>query len=348
MKIAFTGDVVFHAKFDGMEENEKILEKSIVDFLKETDYCVCDLEGPIYSNKARNDKVAIRSRPGIKSFLSRINGNVLFLGNNHILDYDEPGFKETIEFADANGLLRFGTGENIDEASKPLYLGDICGLLGLRYNNKHARATHDTLGCLIWDEDEIIKNRIEEIKKQCRWCVLVIHGGDEFCVSPFPEIRNRYKKFLDWGADIIVAHHPHVIQNYEIIDGKAIFYSLGNFVFDDDYMRTFPEAKEGILVRLDLQSDSYSWDFMPVYIDGDIPLIRETKNPPAFNCITDESDYIEKAKKAMRDFINKEKVNLKYQYNRKDIKWKAKLRIIMSHIKRYIVLKRKAKKLLSQ
>lgn len=343
MRIAFTGDVVFHAKFDGMEENEKILDDSIVHFLKETDYCVCDLEGPVYSGKRRNDKVAIRSKPGIKSFLSIINGNILFLGNNHILDYDEPGFNETIEFADKNGFLRFGAGKNIKDASEPLYLGDTCGLLGLRYNNKHARAGQECLGCLIWDEDEIIQKRIEEIKKKCRWCILVIHGGDEFCVSPFPEIRNRYKKFLDWGADIIVAHHPHVIQNYEIIDKKIIFYSLGNFVFDDDYMRTFPEAKEGVLVKLDLLSNGYSWEFIPIYIDGDVSRIREMKESQAFNCIVDEADYIKKAKDALQDFLHKEKVNLKYQCKRKDIKLKAKFRIIVSHIKRFILLKKKAK-----
>lgn len=348
MKIAFTGDVVFHAKFDGMEENEKILDDNIISFLKETDFCVCDLEGPVYSGEMRTDKVAIRSKPSIRRFLSMINGNVLFLGNNHILDYDEPGFNETLAFADKNGLLKFGAGKNISEASTPLYLGDTCGLLGIRYNNKHARAGQECLGCLIWDEDEIIQKRIEEIKKQCRWCILVIHGGDEFCVSPFPEIRNRYKKFLDWGADIIVAHHPHVVQNYEIINEKIIFYSLGNFVFDDDYMRTFPEAKDGVLVKLDLSDDGYSWDFLPIYIDGNAHQIQEAKKPHAFNCIAGEADYIEKAKAAMRDFLHKEIVNLKYQYKRKDIKTKAKLRIIASHIKRFILLKKKAKALLSQ
>lgn len=70
MIIAFTGDIVFHGKFDNMEENDNIIDENIVTFLRESDCCVCDLEGPIYSKKLRNDKVALRSRPTIKHFFS--------------------------------------------------------------------------------------------------------------------------------------------------------------------------------------------------------------------------------------------------------------------------------------
>lgn len=348
MQIAFTGDLVFHGKFDGMEEKNGILDEEVLDFFRNTDYCVCDLEGPIYSHNARNDRVAIRSRPGIKHFLSTINGNILFLGNNHILDYDEGGLKETLDFADQNNILRFGAGYNIDEASRPLYLESMCGLLAIRYSNKHARATSTEHGCLIWDEDDIIKKRIIEIKKQCTWCVLVIHGGDEFCMTPFPEIRARYKKFLDWGADIIVAHHPHVVQNYEIIGEKIVFYSIGNFLFDDNYMRVFAEAKEGVLLKLDLRENGYTWDYMPIFIDGDALKIRKTECSAAFNCIADESDYKSKVQVAAKDFLVKERKNLNYQYKRRDIKTKAKCRIILSHIKRYIILKKKIKNYLTK
>ena len=326
-----------------MERNDAFLDKAISAFLSDTDYCVCDLEGPIYSGAARHDKVAIRSKPGIKHFLEKINGNVLFLGNNHILDYDDAGLQETLSFAKENGLISFGAGNNIDEASAPVYLDGECGMLALRYNNKHARATAEQNGCLIWDEDEIIQKRIAEIKENSRWCVLVIHGGDEFCMTPFPEIRKRYHRFLDWGADAIVAHHPHVIQNYENVNGKMIFYSLGNFVFDDNYMRVFPESKNGVLLKLDLQQTGYTWEYMPFVIDGTVPEIKKSEPHAAFNEILDEADYVAKTKTAMRDFLVKERMNLKYQRTRKDIKLKARVRIILSHIKRYIKLQKKVK-----
>ncbi|MBE6998936.1 MAG: CapA family protein, partial [Ruminococcaceae bacterium] len=216
-----------------------------------------------------------------------------------------------------------------------------------RYHNKHSRATNNLPGCLIWDEDDIIQRRITEIKSKSRWCILVIHGGDEFCMTPFPEIRNRYLRFLDWGADIIVAHHPHVVQNYEYVSEKIIFYSLGNFLFDDNYMRVFAESKEGILLKLDLQEDDCSWEYMPIYIDGDAAQIRKTESPTAFNCIADDADYLTKVRIAMKDYLVKERKNLKFQAQRKDIKLKGKCRIILSHIKRYLKLLKKSSLLIN-
>ena len=66
---------------------------------------------------------------------------------------------------------------------------------------------------------------------------MVYHGGDEFFHVPMPYIRKQLKGYLDWGCDIVVAHHPHVVQGYEMLGKKAIFYSLGNFIFDTDYQR---------------------------------------------------------------------------------------------------------------
>ena len=84
----------------------------------------------------------------------------------------------------------------------------------------------------------MIAKRIAEIKAKCRWCVVICHGGEEFAAMPLPYVRNRYLQYLELGADVVVGHHPHVPENYELLDnGKAIFYSLGNFIFDTDYQR---------------------------------------------------------------------------------------------------------------
>lgn len=90
-----------------------------------------------------------------------------------------------------------------------------------------------------------------EIKEKCRWCVIVVHGGEEFASLPNPYTRVRYLKYLELGADVVVGHHPHVTENYELFeDGKVIFYSLGNFIFDTDYQRAHPYTDEGALLKL--------------------------------------------------------------------------------------------------
>ena len=98
---------------------------------------------------------------------------------------------------------------------------------------------------------ERIAARIAEIKRRCRWCVIVSHGGEEFAGMPSPYTRKRYLRFLALGADAVVAHHPHVPENYELFDdGKAIFYSLGNCIFDTDYQRVHRYTDAGVLLKL--------------------------------------------------------------------------------------------------
>lgn len=64
------------------------------------------------------------------------------------------------------------------------------------------------------------------------YIIVISHAGLEDFEIPLPEIRNMYKSFIDMGADLVIAHHPHIIQGMEVYKGKRIFYSLGNFMFD--------------------------------------------------------------------------------------------------------------------
>lgn len=346
MKLAFTGDTVFTGLFEGQETNTELLSDEVKAFFDRSDVCVCDVEGPICSQNKITDRVAIKSGPEMHRFLSAIRANVLFLGNNHILDYGESGLYETLDIAARNGFRAIGAGRTIKEASEPLLFDGICGLLALRYQNKHARATETECGCLIWDEEKLIREKIAEIKSKCRWCILVIHGGDEFCPMPLPEIRKRYLKFLGWGADIIVGHHPHVVQNYELIGDKIIFYSLGNFVFDDRYMRVFAEAREGVVLRLDVDENGFTWEYLPIVIDGDQKRIYAGTDSPAFFCIKNETEYSDKLPDLARTFLRNERRNLAYQAKRTDISLSAKCRIVMSHTKRYRKEKKRLRKYL--
>jgi len=341
MKISFTGDIVFWGYFSDMENDPNVVDSDIVAYLNKSDCCVCDIEGPVYSGKTTIEKVAIRSKPTIVNFTKKINGNIWCLGNNHIFDYGLKGMQETIDVAEKNGILTFGAGTNISEASRPILLDTLVGLLSIRYYNKHNKATESDMGCLIWDDDATIKNKIKEIKEKCKWCVLVIHGGDEFCDMPLPDIRKRYYRFLEWGADVIVGHHPHVIQNYEKVGDKMIFYSLGNFIFDDEYMRIQPESKNGILLTLDFTNDEFLWNFMPIYIDGDNKRVIHSEAPAIFREIG-EAEYKSLLPSLKKTFKKRERKNLAFCLKRK-IKFHARLRITISHLLRYLKIENRFK-----
>ena len=161
----------------------------------------------------------------------------------------------------------FGGGRNPEEASKAVYLPEAggIGMFGVAYMNECVPATQTQPGIFRWDDLDTIAKRIAEIKEKCRWCVIVAHGGEEFASLPLPYTRERYLKYLELGADLVVGHHPHVPENYEILpNGKGIFYSLGNFIFDTDYQRVHLYTDTGVLLKLIFTEES--WDFETVGI----------------------------------------------------------------------------------
>ena len=114
----------------------------------------------------------------------------------------------------------------------------------------------------------MVKEVIHEIKKICRWCVVVVHGGNEFYSVPIPEIRKKIQNILSLGADVIVCHHPHVVQGYEFYENgkKIIFYSLGNFLFDTDYQRCQRNTKIGCLLKIYFYKNHFDFSYLGVNI----------------------------------------------------------------------------------
>ena len=128
-------------------------------------------------------------------------------------------------------------------------------------------ATATEPGIFRWDDLDYIAKRIAEIKEKCRWCVIVSHGGEEFTSLPSPYTRDRYLKFLELGADVVVGHHPHVPENYELFeDGKAIFYSLGNFIFDTNYQRVHLYTDLGVLLKLKFTEEKLDFEAIGIQI----------------------------------------------------------------------------------
>jgi poly-gamma-glutamate synthesis protein (capsule biosynthesis protein) len=143
-------------------------------------------------------------------------------------------------------------------------------------------AVPEKAGCLNWADFDTIQKTIDEIKSKCRWCILVSHGGEEFTSLPSPYTRDRYLKYLEMGADIIVCHHPHVPMNYERIGEKIIFYSLGNFIFDTNYKRAQFNTEKGIVLQLHFTEDRWSFTAHGLKIDRTNEHICKAELPKIF------------------------------------------------------------------
>ncbi|MBO4678066.1 MAG: CapA family protein [Lachnospiraceae bacterium] len=284
--IVFTGDIGFDRYMDGKWDDGELIAGEVLSFLHGGDHVVANVEGPIVdvpANTATEGAVQLMHtmNPGAVNVLKNMHADIWNICNNHIMDAGEAGMKATLEQAAGAGVKTLGAGMNIDEASRPLILNEAggIGLIGVGYQRGCKPAGPDKAGCLNWSDYDFIQERINEVKKTCRWCVIVSHGGEEFTALPTPYTRDRYLKYLEMGADVIVGHHPHVPMNYETVGDKLIFYSLGNFIFDTPYQRAQFNTEFGLLVKLNFTTEAVSFDALGIEIDrekehvikGDLP-----------------------------------------------------------------------------
>jgi len=295
IKILFVGDVMMARKVENkIRENNKNFLYPFVNFLKyfkSFDYIVANLEGPISEKGVRvGSKYSFRMNPEVTIALSRANINILNLANNHIFDYGKVAFEETLKNLDKNKIKYFGN------SYEPLIIeenGTKIGFLGFSDFFKHLEAKEGKIGIAVINKN--ISEIIKKVKKKVDILIVSFHWGEEYKKFANEKQRKLAKTVIDAGADLIIGHHPHVIQNIEKYKNKFIFYSLGNFVFDQDFSKetmigggveVYVKDKkiENIYFRNfylnnDFQIESISEKLLPYELEGKIYLLREAKTP---------------------------------------------------------------------
>ena len=278
--IAFTGDIGFDRYMDGRWDDDSLLSKDVLDFFYSADHVCANVEGALTDMEDDGSRgVFFHSmNPKAASVLKKINADIWCIGNNHSMDAGREGLISTRKIADSLGVRTIGAGLDEVEASEPVYLDEAggIGIFSVSYTPECIPATATTPGNFRWDDMDYIARRISEIKNRCRWCVVVVHGGEEFTCLPSPYTRDRYLKYIELGADVVVGHHPHVPENYELLeDGKAIFYSLGNFIFDTDYQRIQAHTDLGVLVKLSFDGDKLDFTHLTYRIERETHTLKE-------------------------------------------------------------------------
>ncbi len=312
--IVFTGDIGFDRYMDKKWEDENLLSNDILSFINNSNHVIANVEGALFNGKDNNGRGIFFHSMDVDAskFLKNINADIWSIGNNHIMDAGKDGLLSTMNIANDLGYKTIGAGINLDEASKPLYFEEEgIGFICVAYQTECVPASLNSPGIFRWNDLDLISKRIKEIKSKCRWCVVISHGGEEFASLPNPYTRNRYLKYLDMGADIVVAHHPHVVENYELFENKAIFYSLGNFIFDTDYQRVHLYTDRGVLLKLIFDEDSFDFEAIGTYINRNNEKIEKSYLPDIFtNINSDEYDLL--IPLSAKGFIEEEKRKMIY------------------------------------
>lgn len=236
--------------------------------IKTSDVAITNLEIPV----TKHDKKILKSGPNLKVGLTAISAlkdvgiNLVTLANNHILDYGEKGLTDTINLCKKMDLDYVGAGMNLKEARK-IYSKEInskkIGIVNFA-ENEFGSADVNSGGANPVNPISNY-NDIKETKKFHDYVVVIAHGGREHYQLPTPKQRERYRFYIDCGADIVVGHHTHCYSGYEIYNGKPIFYSLGNFIFD--YKEKYQKGNwtEGYAVLFKIGENKTEFQLIPYY-----------------------------------------------------------------------------------
>lgn len=264
IKIAFVGDIMLDRGVKQKVEKEgggdyNFVFAAIRRDLERYDFIIGNLEGPV-SNIGIDKKnlYSFRMNPKIISVMKEVGFTTVSVANNHMGDWGIEAMEDTFYNLEKGGIKVIGGGNNLDDAIKPKILEkngvSIAILAFSQFGNRDYGATDENPGIAIISETNLRKG-IDLVRENSDIVVVNFHFGDEY-----QEKQNSYqekyaKMAIDFGADLVVGHHPHVVQPVEQYKNTYIAYSLGNFVFDQYFSL---ETMEGGLLEVIIEDKKIS------------------------------------------------------------------------------------------
>ncbi len=276
----FGGDVMLSRKINYLlkqADNYFIPFINLEEIFKSADVSMINLESPLVENcpVLNNSTMVFCAEEKFAEILKQAGINYVSFANNHYLDYKKEGYDSTNYYLQQQKIEVINHGEEKIATIKDKKIGFLS--YNLTWNNV---------------ENQELASKIKNLKSKVDFLIINYHWGEEYQDEP-----NGYQKeiahlSIDNGADLIIGHHPHHIQPIEKYNGKYIFYSLGNLVFDQNWSY---KTRVGELIKITLNKDNQVfYEIYPTRID----------------------DYINV--KVEKNFMDYQKINLnlgKYNYS---------------------------------
>lgn len=242
INLLFVGDIMLSRTIGDImarKNDWKYPFLEMADLLRSADLTIGNLEGPISSRGVNQGSIySFRANPKAAEGLLSSGFDVLSIANNHIFDWGRAALSDTIGILNEVGIATVGAGHNFEEANAPRVI-EIHGvkIAFLAYTDLYPQSlwATETQGGVSDSTLENIKKFISIARDQADVVILLWHWGEEYETVSRPREQAIARALIDAGADIIVGHHPHVVQEVEEYNGGYIAYSLGNFVFDQNF-----------------------------------------------------------------------------------------------------------------
>lgn len=263
MRLLFAGD------FYNEDKYVKITDDNVLNSAKSSDAFIANFEGPLDSNSKKQIKkvgpLLSQSHSSIK-ILKEMGITHLSLANNHVLDYGDNSFIESVQTLKKDGYKVFGY-KTQDEDYTVTRIGkvSIIAVAEQEFN------LSEKIGSPLIDEIDLW-NHVEKEKKIGNKVIVIMHGGVEEEHIPPPWLRKLSHWLIDIGVSAVVNHHQHVPGTVETYKGKPIAWSLGNFWFSR-FGKTRYWYQFGYVFVLDI-SDDISWKTYSYFSDYEENEIR--------------------------------------------------------------------------
>ena len=226
--------------------------EKVRDTLRSADLAFCNLECPLCADGVKVNKwVCFKGDPAYAECLSNAGFDVVSLANNHSLDCGRPGLAETMDCLDGARIRYAGAGGTPRDAARPV----IVRVNGLKIA---FLARNAWLPEGVWSRPDApnsayldagtIESDVRDAARRADVVIVSLHWGREYREVPLHEQVELAHRIVDAGADLILGHHPHVLQPIEEYHGGVIAYSLGNFLFDSP----FRNCKDTMILRCSL------------------------------------------------------------------------------------------------
>lgn len=253
--IIVAGDLLpwnINSKLFESGDAETLFGPEVCKLFANSDFSIVNLEGPLTNATKKQTKIgpAIKASPKTINAVKNLGIKAVALANNHITDYLQVGYDDTIATLDSMGIASVGAGPNKNSIKRyiTVSIGDrkVCV-----YNVSETFfnvASENSAGVNVYDE-YLVCNELKMLKQTHDYVMVIYHGGAEGLQYPTPMLRQRFHRMADCGADFITAQHTHCIGCEEHYNGAYLLYGQGNFSFAKE-LDMADMMKEGLVVEV--------------------------------------------------------------------------------------------------
>jgi hypothetical protein len=289
VQLVATGDAMMHGMVqraaseadqraeDGTSQNNggyDVIFAGLAPLVEPADLAFVNLEFPIAPKVGRpNREMVFNAPPVVLDALREVGFDVVSAANNHSYDQGRPGLVETLEHLERSGLTWLGAGMTCEAARAARHVEQdglkIAFLAATDLFNVYLNAGEDQPCVAVLDEEKVAEQAAAAREAGAELVILSVHWGVEYKTEPELEHIEQAHRLIEAGVDVILGHHPHVLQPIEVIeasDGRVglVAYSLGNLVSSQsafyrpglsDPTQGYP--RDGLLLSVDLVKREY-------------------------------------------------------------------------------------------